>query len=239
MQAHADELQALDTHVVTPDGYDEAGQVSSAYDLTLIARSGMQKKDFREYCKTVRATFPGKTTKNTKGKEIRESFEIQNTNRLLAGDSDVTPYQGIAGVKNGNTSNAGATFTGVAERNGKVLLVTVMNPAKDEHNEVYKETARLFDWGFQAAGKVEPVGELVPPKGADTTAQPGGTASGSAESRQSGKPVAASSADKGGTSGIGIALAVTGGLLVLLAAGVFLVNRRWPVPDLVRRRTRR
>ncbi|MFD5076006.1 D-alanyl-D-alanine carboxypeptidase family protein [Streptomyces sp. NPDC058371] len=239
MQAHADELQALDTHVVTPDGYDEAGQVSSAYDLTLIARSGMQKKDFREYCKTVRATFPGKTTKNTKGKETRGSFEIQNTNRLLAGDSDVTPYQGIAGVKNGNTSNAGATFTGVAERNGKVLLVTVMNPAKDEHNEVYKETARLFDWGFQAAGKVEPVGELVPPKGADTTAQPGGTASGSAESRQSGKPVAASSADKGGSSGIGIALAVTGGLLVLLAAGVFLVNRRWPVPDLVRRRTRR
>jgi D-alanyl-D-alanine carboxypeptidase (penicillin-binding protein 5/6) len=82
------------------------------------------------------------------------------------------------------------------------------------------------------------VGELVPPKGADTTAQPGGTASGPAGD-QSTKPVAASSADKGGTSGIGIALAVTGGLLVLLAAGVFLVNRRWPVPDLVRRRTRR
>lgn len=80
-------------------------------------------------------------------------------------------------MKNGNTTNAGATFTGVAERNGKVLLVTVMNPEKDEHNEVYKEAARLLDWGFSATGKVTPVGELVPPKGVDTGAQAGATAS--------------------------------------------------------------
>ena len=85
MNEHAEELQALDTHVVTPDGYDAPGQVSSAYDLTLFARSGLQKKDFREYCSTVRASFPG-DTKEKKGKSVRESFEIQNTNRLLTGD---------------------------------------------------------------------------------------------------------------------------------------------------------
>ncbi|MEW2165351.1 D-alanyl-D-alanine carboxypeptidase [Streptomyces sp. NPDC007084] len=231
MQQHAQDLQALDTHVVSPDGYDARGQVSSAYDLTLFARSGLQKKDFREYCSTVRAKFPGATAKNAKGKVTRESFEIQNTNRLLTGDSDVTTYQGIAGVKNGNTTNAGATFTGVAERDGKVLLVTVMKPEKNEHNEVYKEAARLLDWGFQASGKAQPVGELVPPKGVDTSAQPGAKASDGAASGgdASKKPVTASSAAaKGGTSGIGIALAITGGVLVLLAAGVYLVNRRWP-----------
>ncbi|WP_141726181.1 D-alanyl-D-alanine carboxypeptidase family protein, partial [Actinacidiphila rubida] len=42
MNAEAHELQANDTHVVTPDGYDEPGQVSSAYDLTLFARQGLQ-----------------------------------------------------------------------------------------------------------------------------------------------------------------------------------------------------
>nr|WP_141312441.1 DUF5136 domain-containing protein [Streptomyces spinoverrucosus] len=240
MNQHAEELQALDTHVVTPDGYDAPGQVSSAYDLTLIARSGLQKKDFREYSSTVTAKFPGETAKNKKGKSVRKSFEIQNTNRLLTGDYDISQYPGIAGVKNGNTTNAGSTFTGVAERGGKVLLVTVMNPEKDEHNEVYKETARLFDWGFKAAGKVEPVGELVPPKGA-ADAQPGATASGQANDAGSGeagggagtggdsaKPVASATTESG-SSGIGIAFAITGGLLALLAGGAFLVNRRWPL----------
>ena len=239
MQEHAEELQALDTHVVSPDGYDAKRQVSSAYDLTLFARSGLQKKDFREYCSTVRAQFPGETKKDKKGRTTRKSFEIQNTNRLLIGDRGLPAYQGIAGVKNGNTTNAGSTFTGVAERDGKVLLVTVMNPQKKESFEVYKETARLLDWGFKAAGKVTPVGELVPPQGVDTGSQapsaeasaPAGKGVGSA-----GKPVAAGTAGKAG--GMGVALGITGAVLVLVAAGGWLVNRRWPLPDLMRRRPR-
>nr|WP_106436899.1 DUF5136 domain-containing protein [Streptomyces prunicolor] len=242
MNAHAQDLQALDTHVVTPDGYDEPGQVSSAYDLTLFARSGLQKKDFREYCSTVSVKFPGETTK-VKGKSVRGTFEIRNTNRLLSGDSDVSVYPGIAGVKNGNTTNAGATFTGVAERNGKVLLVTVMNPEKDEHNEVYKEAAKILDWGFQADGKVQPVGELVAPRNVpQASAQPGATATGEAGGDTAAKPsvssAASASEEDDGSGGVGIALAIVGGLLVLLAGGVFLVNRRWPLPDLVRRRPR-
>ncbi|MFF0207533.1 D-alanyl-D-alanine carboxypeptidase family protein [Streptomyces althioticus] len=241
MNEHAEELQALDTHAVSPDGYDAPGQVSSAYDLTLIARSGLQKKDFREYASTVRAQFPGETKKNKKGKRVRGSFEIQNTNRLISGDYDVPVYQGIAGVKNGNTTHAGATFTGVAERDGKVLLVTVMNPQKKESNEVYKETARLFDWGFAAAGKVQPVGELVPPKSvedanaaAGPSASPGQAGGGTGAGA---KPVA-SAHTGGGADGMGVALGIAGGVVVLLAGGVFLVNRRWPLPDLVRRRSR-
>ncbi|MDN3272112.1 DUF5136 domain-containing protein [Streptomyces sp. MA15] len=239
MNEHAEELQALDTHAVSPDGYDAPGQVSSAYDLTLIARSGLQKKDFREYSSTVRAQFPGET-KRKKGKRVRGSFEIQNTNRLLSGDHDVPVYQGIAGVKNGNTTNAGSTFTGVAERDGKVLLVTVMNPQEKESNGVYKETARLLDWGFAAAGKVEPVGELVPPRSvAQATAAPGPSASpGEAGGTVAGSKPVASAHTGGGADGMGVALGITGGVLVLLAGGAFLVNRRWPLPDLVRRRPR-
>nr|WP_282792731.1 DUF5136 domain-containing protein [Streptomyces sp. CC224B] len=232
MQKHAEELQALDTRVVTPDGYDEKGQVSSAYDLTLFARSGLQKKDFREYCATATAQFPGKTEKVKKGKDKgrtkRESFGIQNTNRLLTGAPGVEPYKGIAGVKNGSTTNAGNTFTGVAERDGKVLLVTVMNPSSGEPHAVYKETARLLDWGFAAHGKVEPVGELVPPRGASTGSGKG--APGGSDSRN----VAHASGEQ--SSGMGVALGITAGVLALVAGGLFLLNRRWPLPDLVRRR---
>ncbi|MFJ7587339.1 D-alanyl-D-alanine carboxypeptidase family protein [Streptomyces sp. NPDC097617] len=213
MQAHAEELQALDTHVVSPDGYDAPEQVSSAYDLTLIARSGLQKQDFREYCGTASAKFPGL---QEPGKP-RDSFEIQNTNRLMTGAGGLSPYKGIAGVKNGNTTMAGSTFTGAAQQGSKKLLVTVMNPDGGGANEVYEETAALFDWGFSAAGKVKPVGELVPPKSEDTTSH------GSPAQSHENNP---SAGGKGG--GAGTALGVAGGALAVLAGGAFVINRRWP-----------
>ncbi|MFF2196711.1 D-alanyl-D-alanine carboxypeptidase family protein [Streptomyces sp. NPDC058157] len=216
MQAHAEELQALDTHVVSPDGYDAPEQVSSAYDLTLIARSGLQKQDFREYCGTAQAKFPGL---QEAGKP-REYFEIQNTNRLMTGAGGISPYKGIAGVKNGNTTMAGSTFTGAAQRGDKKLLVTVMNPDRGGLNSVYEETAALFDWGFAASGKVKPVGELVPPKSADTT--PFGSPAKSHENT----PVADGPPASGG--GLGTALGVAAGALAVLAAGAYAVNRRWP-----------
>ncbi|MER5770594.1 D-alanyl-D-alanine carboxypeptidase [Streptomyces sp. NPDC001985] len=229
MQAHAEELQALDTQVVSPDGYDAAGQVSSAYDLTLIARSGMQKKDFREYASTVSADFPGGTDG---GK--RETFEIQNTNRLLTGDYGIAPYKGIAGIKNGNTTHAGATFTGVAERNGKVLLVTVMNPDSGGGNAVYQEAADLLDWGFAATGKVVPVGELVAPRSAPTTAtsaapsEDTGKAGPAKDDGDAPARTVATASGEESSSGVGTALAIAGGALIALAAAVFVVNRRWP-----------
>ncbi|MGW6572188.1 D-alanyl-D-alanine carboxypeptidase [Streptomyces sp. NPDC054945] len=215
MQAHAEELQALDTHVVSPDGYDAPGQVSSAYDLTLFARSGLQKQDFREYCGTVSAKFPGL---QEPGKP-REYFEIANTNRLLTGASGITPYKGMAGVKNGNTSMAGATFTGVAQQGSRKLLVTVMNPDGGGPNLVYEQTAALLDWGFAAAGKVKPVGELVSPKSADASSH------GSPAQSHENDPSAAGK-DAGG--GAGTALGVAGGALAVLAGGAFVINRRLP-----------
>ncbi|MFD3543390.1 D-alanyl-D-alanine carboxypeptidase family protein [Streptomyces sp. NPDC058662] len=215
MQAHAEELQALDTHVVSPDGYDAPEQMSSAYDLTLIARSGLQKQDFREYCGTVEARFPGR---QEAGKP-RDAFEIQNTNRLMTGAGGLSPYKGIAGVKNGNTTMAGSTFTGAAQKGDRTLLVTVMNPGAGGANSVYQETAALFDWGFAAVGKVKPVGELVPPKSADTTSH-GSPAQSHENNPSAGGP--------GAAGGLGTALGVAGGALAAMAGGAFVVNRRWP-----------
>ncbi|MFI9029835.1 D-alanyl-D-alanine carboxypeptidase family protein [Streptomyces sp. NPDC053560] len=140
MQAKARTLGADDTTVKTPDGYDAAGQVSSASDLTLFARKGLQNADFARYCGTVRATFPG----GSKGARA-----IVNTNRMLSGTGGVNRYPGIIGVKNGYTSKAGNTLIAAAKRNGRTLVVTVLDP-KNKKNAVYKEAAALLNWGFKA-----------------------------------------------------------------------------------------
>lgn len=152
MQAKAHALGARDTRVVSPDGYDTPGQVSSAYDLAVFGRAGLRNADFARYCATVTARFPARG----------RSYGIQNTNRLLTGADGVEPYRGLVGVKNGYTSKAGNTLVAAAHRGGRTLVVTVMDPRSGSRFAVYDEARLLLDWGFGAAGRVEPVGSLVP-----------------------------------------------------------------------------
>ncbi|MER8010444.1 serine hydrolase [Streptomyces sp. NPDC094149] len=208
MQARAEDLQALDTHVVSPDGFDHKGQLSSAYDLTLFARHGLKDADFRDYCHTRTADFPagGKKT-----------FQIQNTDRLLTGAWGVKTYDGLIGVKNGYTSHAGNTFTGAATRDGRTLLVTVMHPTSG-YNAVYEETAALLNWGFKKGSSAEAVGTLVEP-----------LSEGGVRATPSHKTVQAAAgapgAGAGSPSGWRL-LEGAGGTVALLAGGVWALRRR-------------
>ncbi|WP_128378153.1 D-alanyl-D-alanine carboxypeptidase family protein [Streptomyces cavernae] len=163
MQRKARQLGALDTRVVSPDGFDAPGQVSSAYDLALFGRAGLRNADFARYCAKPAAMFPAKG----------RSYQIQNTNRLLTGADGVKPYPGIVGVKNGYTSGAGNTLIAAARRDGRTLIVTVLNPQTGGGFAVYEEARALLDWGFEAAGRVRAVGSLEP---RSTVARPGPTA---------------------------------------------------------------
>lgn len=155
MQSKAKELGANDTHVVSPDGYDEPGQVSSAYDLAVFGRAGLRLPEFAEHCATVDARFPGRDG---------STFGIQNTNKLLTGAGGVSRYPGLVGVKNGYTTNAGNTLVAAARRGDRTLLATVMNPQSGASQAVYEEARTLLDWGFAAAPAVTPVGSLEPPR---------------------------------------------------------------------------
>ncbi|MGW7308170.1 D-alanyl-D-alanine carboxypeptidase family protein, partial [Streptomyces sp. NPDC054835] len=154
MQEKARALGARDTRVVSPDGYDAPGQVSSAYDLAVFGRAGLQDPQFTRYCSTRYADFPAGSW----------SFGIANTNRLLTGADGVARYPGLIGIKNGYTSNAGNTLVVGARRGGRTLVVSVMNPQGGGGFAVYEEARELLDWGFDAAGRVRPVGSLKPAK---------------------------------------------------------------------------
>ncbi|MPY62591.1 D-alanyl-D-alanine carboxypeptidase family protein [Streptomyces spongiae] len=215
MQARAKDLQALDTHVVSPDGFDHEGQLSSAYDLTLFARQGLRNADFRAYCSTKTADFPAGG---------RKTFQIQNTDRLLTGAWGMPTYDGLIGVKNGYTTDAGNTFTGAATRDGRTLLVTVLHP-KPAGNGVYEETAALLDWGFRAAGRAQPVGTLVKPVSeGGTTGAATGESTG-APTRKAAKEAGAGAPGAADPSPWRLAEGAAG-TAALLAAGVYALRNR-------------
>ncbi|MFJ4868494.1 D-alanyl-D-alanine carboxypeptidase family protein [Streptomyces sp. NPDC088757] len=162
MQEKARSLGANDTHVVSPDGYDAPGQVTSAYDLAVFGRAGLQDPAFTRYCSTRYADFPAGSW----------SYGIANTNRLLTGENGVDRYPGLIGIKNGYTSNAGNTLVSAAKRGGRTLVVSVMNPQEGGGYAVYEEARSLLDWGFEAAGRVRAVGSLLPERaGAEADAR--------------------------------------------------------------------
>ncbi|MFI1496761.1 D-alanyl-D-alanine carboxypeptidase family protein [Streptomyces platensis] len=152
MQETARRLDARDTRVASADGFDTPGQVSSAYDLTLFGQAGLTNADFAHFASTKRAQLPQDGGP--------DAFTIQNTNRLLVGSHGVRPYDGLIGVKNGYTTHAGNTLIAAARRDGRTLLVTLMNPQSGGRNAVYEETRALLDWGFEAAPTAAAVGVL-------------------------------------------------------------------------------
>lgn len=143
MNATAKRLQAHDTLARNPSGLDAPGQVTSPYDLALIARAGLAMPQFATYVSTLRSRMPAPGGK---------SFEMYNHNKLL------TRYQGNIGVKTGYTVKARRTYVGAARRDGRTLVVTLLKAETS-----YPDATALLDWGFANAGRVTPVGRLVDP----------------------------------------------------------------------------
>lgn len=142
MNDEARKLGALDTHAVNPHGLDAAGQLSSAYDLAVIARAGLADARFARQVSTRRASVSGPSGS--------PRIEIVNKNKLLR------DYAGALGVKNGYTTEARASYVGAAERDGRRLVVTLMRADP----KVFDEAEKLLDWGF-AAPAAQPVGVLA------------------------------------------------------------------------------
>jgi D-alanyl-D-alanine carboxypeptidase (penicillin-binding protein 5/6) len=197
MNATAQRLQAYDTLARNPSGLDAPGQLTSAYDLALIARAGLAMPKFAQYAATLRDTVPAPGGRR---------FEIYNHNKLL------TKYQGDIGIKTGYTIAARHTYVGAARRNGHTIVVTLMRS-----ESLYPDATALLDWGFSAVGRTVAVGRLVDPVPPDA-----GTRADRSRTTTNAAPAAAPRIAKVARSGgrvptvpaTGAALGI-GGLLVL------------------------
>ena len=236
MNEEAQRLQAYDTVARNPSGLPAEGQVSSAYDLALIAREGLARPDFFEYVTTrVVEDFPGYMPEEPG--DPRPTMPIATQNPLF-----IQGYEGAIGVKTGWTTEAGRTFVGAAERGGTSLVVTLLNI----EGEIYPSASALLDWGFANVDAVEPVGYLVDPVDI-AEAGAGDTVAPSVE----GSPAAdGASVEAAGTPAVSPATATTGTnwgwvwtLLGAMAVGIVLIvlglrSLRGPAPRSPGRRAR-
>jgi serine-type D-Ala-D-Ala carboxypeptidase (penicillin-binding protein 5/6) len=206
INTEARHLQADDTVAVTPNGLDAPGQHTSAYDLALFARQGLQMPAFLKYDRTTSGQF--RISK-------KKSVGLWNQNSLLA------TYPGALGGKIGWTSAAGATYVGMARRHGVTLIVSLLHcPALTE----IKAGKSLLNWGFAVDGKVRPVGTLVGPK------QPPAATPAPAPSASLSRPaVTAERADRAQSVGSGpsvLGTAAFSGVTLLVAGIGFGYTRR-------------
>ena len=208
INAEARHLQADDTVAVTPNGLDAPGQHTSAYDLALFARQGLQMPAFLKYDQTTSGQF--RISK-------KKSVGLWNQNTLLA------TYPGALGGKIGWTSAAGATYVGMARRHGVTLIVSLLHcPALTE----ITAGKSLLNWGFAVDGKVRPVGTLVGPKQPPAATPPATTP---APSRPAVTAERADRPDRAQSVGSGPSVLATAGFsgVALLVAGIgFAYNRR-------------
>ncbi|WP_010285602.1 D-alanyl-D-alanine carboxypeptidase family protein [Bacillus timonensis] len=95
--------------------------------------------------------------------------KLNNWNWMLKHDPKVSPYladfyyEGMDGLKTGNTPAAGYCFTGTAERDGKRLISVVMGASSEP--ERFKETSKLLDYGFNNFEQIEVYPEGYQSKG--------------------------------------------------------------------------
>ncbi|MGY2080158.1 D-alanyl-D-alanine carboxypeptidase family protein [Modestobacter sp. SYSU DS0657] len=155
MNATAARLGASDTVVGTPSGLDVAGQSSSPYDLALFMRELVADPYTLDVLQTRIAHMPPAPG--------YEGFQIQSQNALLSG------YPGALGGKTGFTDAARHTFVAAAERDGRRLVVSLMQAERRPVHE-QEQATRLLDWGFATPASVDAPGRLVDPDEPEPTA---------------------------------------------------------------------
>lgn len=127
MNAKAAQLGLRDTHFVRPDGLDAPGHVSSAADVTKLARIAMRTRFIRDTVRRKTATITGGRTLHT-------------------WDDLLGLFPETIGVKTGHTSDAGWCQVAAARGRGVTVYATVLgSPTRTERNDAAES---LLVWGL-------------------------------------------------------------------------------------------
>ena len=143
----AAKLGGRDTRVATPSGLDGPGMSTSAYDLGLFYRYAWQNPTFADIVATRTFDFPGHGD--------HPGYQLENDNKLLYN------YPGALGGKTGYTDDAGQTFVGAANHNGRRLMAVLLHGTR-QPIAPWEQAAHLLDYGFGTPQGTQ-VGTLIEP----------------------------------------------------------------------------
>lgn len=136
MNQKASKLQMSNTIFKDCIGGDDDGNVSTAHDISIMAKELMKHENVSSCLTTwIDHIRNGET-------------QIVNTNKLLKS------FKGSTGIKTGTSEKAGSCIAASAERNG-VKLIAVILGAKDV-KERDKEIISLLNYGFDEFIKITP-----------------------------------------------------------------------------------
>jgi D-alanyl-D-alanine carboxypeptidase (penicillin-binding protein 5/6) len=188
----AAKLGGRDTRVATPSGLDGPGMSTSAYDIGLFYRYAWQNPAFANIVATRTFDFPGHGD--------HPGYQLENDNKLLYN------YPGALGGKTGYTDDAGQTFVGAANRDGRRLMAVLLHGTR-QPIAPWEQAEHLLDYGFGTARGTQ-IGTLIEPDPA-LVAKPD-----SAADRRANVAEAAGFMPSGDTLPVRVGVAVVGTMIV-------------------------
>jgi D-alanyl-D-alanine carboxypeptidase (penicillin-binding protein 5/6) len=139
MNLRAAALGLPDTHYANPIGLDQAGNYSSALDLTTLARRLLAEPAFARIA----------ASRSAELRSLRPPRRIETLNDFLLEEPWAT------GVKTGHTFGADYVLVGSGRRKGVELISAVLGTWTESARD--GETAELLEYGFSRYRKRTPV----------------------------------------------------------------------------------
>lgn len=144
MNKKAEEIGCTGTHFVNPNGIHAEDHYTTAYDLYLMAKYGMQNETFRTLVSTTSYTLPA----TNKHPEADRTFS--NSNELLNKNSRNYYYSNAIGIKTGTTSQAGDCLVAEASRDGLDFISVVLDSSTTSNglSGRFLDTIELFNYAY-------------------------------------------------------------------------------------------
>lgn len=145
MNTRATELGCKNTNFKNTNGAHDDSHLTTAYDLSLIAKEAMKNDVFRRIVSTASHTLP------STNKYSRTDRTLVTTNDLIK-KSNKSYYEYAIGIKTGYTSQAKYCLVAGAEKNGIELIAVILGAEKLNSQKLgmrEEDAKRLFEFIYE------------------------------------------------------------------------------------------